>query len=92
MSEVLITKLFTDAILQVIYISAPPLGISVIVGLIISILQAATSIQEQTLTFVPKLFAVFITMIIFASWIINGFVIYTEKLFELMSKVPYGTF
>jgi len=92
MSEALIIKLVSDALMQVIYISAPPLGISVVVGLIISILQAATSIQEQTLTFVPKLLAVFVVLIVFSSWIINGFVTYTQELFNLMSKIPYGTF
>ena len=51
--------------------SAPILIISLVVGLIISIFQTVTSIQEQTLTFVPKIIAVFIGMMIFGSWILN---------------------
>ena len=66
-----------EAIYYIIICSAPVLLISLVVGLIISIFQTVTSIQEQTLTFVPKILAVFIGMMIFGSWILNqlsGFV------------------
>lgn len=60
-----------EAIYYIIICSTPVLLISLVVGLIISIFQTVTSIQEQTLTFVPKILAVFIGMMIFGSWILN---------------------
>ena len=61
-----------DAIYTIIICSAPLLLISLVVGLIISIFQTVTSIQEQTLTFVPKIIAVFVGMIFFGSWILTN--------------------
>lgn len=60
-----------DAIYTIIITSAPLLLISLIVGLIISIFQTVTSIQEQTLTFVPKILAVFVGIMILGSWMMN---------------------
>ena len=61
-----------DAIYYIIICSAPVLIISLVVGLIISIFQTVTSIQEQTLTFVPKIICVFLGMMIFGSWILTN--------------------
>ena len=61
-----------DAIYTMIITSAPLLLVSLIVGLIVSIFQTVTSIQEQTLTFVPKILAVFITLMIGGSWMLNN--------------------
>ena len=60
-----------EAIYTTIITSAPLLLISLIVGLIVSIFQTVTSIQEQTLTFVPKIVAVFIGLMVCGSWILN---------------------
>lgn len=60
-----------DAIYTIIMASAPVLIVSLLVGLIISIFQTVTSIQEQTLTFVPKILAVFVTIMIGGSWMLN---------------------
>lgn len=60
-----------DALYTIITVSAPLLLISLIVGLIISIFQTVTSIQEQTLTFIPKIVAVFVGMILCGSWMLN---------------------
>ena len=60
-----------DAIYTIIITSAPLLLISLIVGLIISIFQTVTSIQEQTLTFVPKILGVFVGIMILGSWMMN---------------------
>jgi len=70
-----------EALYVIFLISIPILGISMLVGLLISIFQATTQIQEQTLTFVPKIFAVFITLLIFGPWMINILVQYTTKLY-----------
>ena len=61
-----------DAIYTVILTAAPLLLISLIVGLIISIFQTVTSIQEQTLTFVPKILAVFAAMLLIGAWMLNN--------------------
>ena len=61
-----------DAIYNIIITAAPLLLISLIIGLIVSIFQTVTSIQEQTLTFVPKILAVFLGMILLGSWMLNN--------------------
>ena len=72
MTEGQVLDVARDAIYTIIICSAPLLLISLVVGLIISIFQTVTSIQEQTLTFVPKIIAVFIGMIFFGSWILTN--------------------
>ena len=69
------------ALLMVIYIAAPMLGLSLIVGVAISIFQATTQIQEQTLTFVPKIIAVIASVAIFGSWMLRMLVNYTQNLY-----------
>ena len=67
-----VTDIARDAIYMMIITSAPLLLVSLIIGLIVSIFQTVTSIQEQTLTFVPKILAVFITIMISGSWMLNN--------------------
>ena len=74
-----------DTIYNIILVSAPLLIVSLIVGLVISIFQTVTSIQEQTLTFVPKIIAVFIGMLIFGSWMMNIITTFMENLWENFS-------
>ncbi|MBO5372495.1 MAG: flagellar biosynthesis protein FliQ [Lachnospiraceae bacterium] len=69
-----------EAIYTVIVASAPLLLISLIVGLVISIFQTVTSIQEQTLTFVPKILAVFVGILIFGSFMLNEMSTYMTRL------------
>ena len=77
----------SQAIYTIIVVSAPLLLVSLIIGLIISIVQTVTSIQEQTLTFVPKILAVFVGMMIFGSWILTQL---TEYITDLWSN--FGVF
>jgi flagellar biosynthetic protein FliQ len=72
------------AIQTVLMCSAPMLIVALIVGLMVSIFQAATQINEQTLTFVPKIVAVFLTLLIFGSWVIKILTVFTVGLFDLM--------
>ena len=65
-------------------ISLPILGIGMLVGLIISILQATTSIQEQTLTFVPKILAIIIAIVIFGPWIAGSLINFTIQVFDMI--------
>ena len=71
-----------DAIYTIIITSAPLLVVSLVVGLIISIFQTVTSIQEQTLTFVPKIVTIFIGLLIFGSYILNNIVSFMERLWS----------
>ncbi len=73
--------LFRGGILQIMILSAPLLIIAMAVGLVISILQATTSIQEQTLSFVPKIAAILVTLILFGPWMFTTLMQYTEQLF-----------
>ena len=75
-----------DAIYTMIITSAPLLLVSLIIGLIVSIFQTVTSIQEQTLTFVPKILAVFVTMMIGGSWMLDNM---SGFMTELWSNVSY---
>ena len=71
MDEAVLIDLLVSAIVTIIKASAPLLLVSLVVGLVISIFQTVTSIQEQTLTFVPKLLAVFLVLILAGSWIMG---------------------
>ena len=66
-----VTAIASSALFLVIKVSAPILLVSLVVGLIISIFQAVTSIQEQTLTFVPKILAVFLALILLGNWMLS---------------------
>ena len=74
-----------EALWLIIKCSAPLLLGSLIVGLVISIFQTVTSIQEQTLTFVPKILSILITIILCGGWIMNNIVEFMQKLFENFS-------
>ncbi|MCH5273145.1 MAG: flagellar biosynthetic protein FliQ [Lachnospiraceae bacterium] len=71
MDEAVLIDLLVSTLVTIIKAAAPLLLVSLVVGLIISILQTVTSIQEQTLTFVPKLLAVFLVLIIAGNWIMG---------------------
>ncbi len=71
-----------DALYTIITVSAPLLLISLIVGLVVSIFQTVTSIQEQTLTFIPKIIAVFVGMILCGSWMLNQLSDFMTKLWN----------
>lgn len=72
------------AIQTILMISAPMLLAGMVIGLLVSTFQAATQINEQTLSFIPKIVAVFLTMLFFGPWIINLMVTFTTGLFETM--------
>lgn len=80
-----IMEIMTDAFLTGLKVAAPPLLISLAVGLIIAIIQAATQIHEQTLTFVPKLVAIGLTLILLGPWMGNELENFTIRLFEAMA-------
>ena len=87
MTETEVVTLLRDAIWLATKLSAPILLIGMLVGLVVSIIQTTTSIQEQTLTFVPKLIAIGVTIIIFLSWMLQTITEYTINLFQMISKL-----
>lgn len=76
-----------DAITTTLKAAAPILLVALVVGFAISILQATTQIQEQTMTFVPKILAVFIALIIFGSFMFNTLVAFTMRIFDYISNI-----
>ena len=74
MSEGIIVRITQETLWIIIKSAAPLLLISLVVGLCVSIFQTVTSIQEQTLTFVPKILAVFMGLLLFGNWILNNMV------------------
>lgn len=85
MSGDLVIQLAQEALMTVIIVSAPMLGFGLTVGLMVSIFQATTSIQEQTLAFIPKIIAVFIAILIFGPWMLS---IMTEFFTNIFVNVP----
>ena len=80
-----VTAIASDALFLIIKVSAPILLVSLIVGLIISIFQTVTSIQEQTLTFVPKIIAVFLTLILMGNWVLTQITEFMNRLWSNFS-------
>ncbi len=77
-----VMEVTVQAIWLVLKCSAPPLLVSLLVGLVISIFQTVTSIQEQTLTFVPKMLSIFLTLIICGDWILNNILSFIQDLYS----------
>jgi flagellar biosynthesis protein FliQ len=89
MSENMIMSVIKDAIQTGLLVAAPILAVSIIVGLIISIFQATTQIQEQTLTFVPKLIAAAVVGLIAGPWMLHTVVNFTDRIFSLISNIVH---
>ena len=87
MNPEMVVDICRKAIETILLCSAPMLIVALLVGLMGSIFQAATQINEQTLTFVPKIVAVFLTLLIFGSWVIKIVTVFTVGLFDLMATL-----
>ncbi|MDR0669240.1 MAG: flagellar biosynthesis protein FliQ [Treponema sp.] len=79
-----ITMLLRGGVLEVLYLAAPILFVALTVGLLVAILQATTSIQEQTLTFVPKVVAILLVLMFLGGWMFSHLRDYTFQLFEMI--------
>lgn len=86
MNENILVDITRQTLYIIIKTSAPLLIVSLIVGLVISIIQTITSIQEQTLTFVPKLIAIFIVIMLIGNWIMHSI---SEFMIELFGNFSY---
>ena len=81
MSGDLVIQLAQEALMIVLLVSAPMLGLGLIVGLLVAVFQATTSIQEQTLGLIPKIIAVFVAILIFGPWMLRIMVEYVTNVF-----------
>ena len=70
-----------DALAMVMLVSAPMLILGLVVGVAVSIFQATTQIQEQSLAFIPKIIAVFVAVLVFGPWMLSILISYTRDLF-----------
>jgi flagellar biosynthetic protein FliQ len=76
-----------EGVLETLIVAGPLLLIGMLVGLIVAILQATTSIQEQTLSFVPKIAAILLGLVLFGRLLLDSLVGYTHRLFEMISRI-----
>ena len=87
MSPEMAIDICRKAVQTILMAAAPMLIIGMVIGLLVSIFQAATQINEQTLTFVPKIVAVFVTLVIFGPWLIKLLILFTTGLFDIMATL-----
>ncbi len=88
MSQELVMQIFNEAVWLAFKLGVPLLLVGMLVGLIIAILQAATQVHEQTLTFAPKVIVVALTLLALGPWMLNSLIDFTNNIFNLMSSTP----
>ncbi|MDD3815403.1 MAG: flagellar biosynthesis protein FliQ [Desulfocapsaceae bacterium] len=86
MSPEFVIDIARKAIQTTLMIAAPMLLSGMIIGLLVSIFQAATQINEQTMTFIPKIVVVFLSLLIFAPWIMHTMIAFTMGIFESIAR------
>ena len=86
MNQELVVSIAERGIYTRLIMSGPLLILALVVGLLISIFQATTQIQEQTLAFVPKIVAVLVGLVFFAPWMISHMVAYTSEILGNLSR------
>ena len=87
MTEEYVINLGRQALLTVLLVSAPMLGFGLVVGLVVSIFQATTQINEQTLAFIPKIIAVMLAVVLFGPWMFTVMLQFTSSLLLGLSSV-----
>lgn len=80
MNPDLVGQIAREAIETTLYLSLPILGVGLVVGLLVSLFQAVTQIQETTLVFIPKIVVVLLSLLFFAPWMMRKMMFYTEQL------------
>lgn len=75
-----VINIASTAMITILKVSSPMLGVALLVGLTVSIFQATTQIQEATLSFVPKVVAILVSIIVFGPWMLNSLIEFTERL------------
>ncbi|MCI1136742.1 flagellar biosynthesis protein FliQ [Enterococcus gallinarum] len=87
MTVEMVLDVLREAFLRILAISDSALLVGMLVGLVISIFQATTQIQEQTLSFVPKLLAIFLTLILAGNFMLNLLLSFTKMIFKMISAM-----
>jgi flagellar biosynthetic protein FliQ len=87
MTGEMVVRIVREGLLLVLLISAAPMLASMLVGLVVSVLQATTQVQEQTLSYVPKLVAVFLTMAVMGPWMLAQALRFTKVIFDSIALV-----
>ncbi|MDA8408931.1 MAG: flagellar biosynthesis protein FliQ [Treponema sp.] len=82
-------NIMRGAIIETMILSSPMLLVAMVVGLVISIFQATTSIQEQTLTFVPKIAAIMLVLAMLGGWMFGSLAQYTQSLFAMIPSMAH---
>ncbi|MEA5010149.1 MAG: flagellar biosynthesis protein FliQ [Angelakisella sp.] len=82
-----VLAIFQEAIMLALKLGAPMLIVSIAIGLIVAVFQAATQIHEQTLTFVPKILAISLILLLMGSWMITLLTEFMQKLFSIMASL-----
>ncbi|MCI5523378.1 MAG: flagellar biosynthesis protein FliQ [Treponema sp.] len=82
-----ITNIMQQGIIQVLKLTAPVLGFALIIGLIVAIFQTTTSIQEQTLTFLPKLLTILFVLLMLGGWMFSSMRQYVINVFNMISTI-----
>ena len=87
MSQAMVIDLARNAVMLALLVGGPLMLVALVVGLVVSVFQAVTSIQEQTLAFVPKLIAVSVALLVALPWMIEMMVRYTTDLFRSIPMI-----
>ncbi len=87
MTPQMIVSIGREALTVTLLVAAPMLGFGLVIGLIVSVFQAITQINEMTLTFVPKILAVSLALLVFLPWMINMVTDFTRHMFEMIPNL-----
>jgi flagellar biosynthetic protein FliQ len=86
-TQLMVLDILRSALITVVKISLPVLLVAMIVGLAISVMQAVTQVQEQTLSFVPKILSVLLSLVIFGNYIMATIIDFTENLYKIIGTI-----
>lgn len=87
MTQTYVIHLARESLLMVLTLAGPPMAAALLIGLVISVLQATTQIQDQMLNLVPKIVGVFVVILLLGSWLLNSAVGFTTGLFTQIPEI-----
>lgn len=87
MTQTYVIHLARESLLMVLTLAGPPMAVALLIGLVISVLQATTQIQDQMLNLVPKIVGVFVVILLLGSWLLNSAVSFTTGLFTQIPEI-----
>ena len=90
LTDIAVQEVSRQAIWVMLKVGAPVMGVALLVGLIVSLLQALTQVQEMTLTFVPKIVAIFLTLLVATPFMLTTLVDFTQSVFARIAGVDVG--